>query len=82
MSGGRIGRRADEPVELTALRGWMRNAKGRRTFDSIVRRAEEAGMPVSDKTLRRALTLDSGLPRRSTVLAFARGLLPTWPRPA
>ncbi|WP_329452897.1 hypothetical protein OG894_41675 [Streptomyces sp. NBC_01724] len=73
MSGGRIGRRADEPVELTALRGWMRNAKGRRTFDSIVRRAEEAGMPVSDKTLRRALTLDSGLPRRSTVLAFARG---------
>ncbi|MEU1667060.1 hypothetical protein ABZ547_26345 [Streptomyces sparsogenes] len=73
MSAGRIGRRAGEPVELTALRGWMRNAKGRRTFDSIVRRAEQAGMPVSDKTLRRALTLDGGLPRRSTVLAFARG---------
>lgn len=73
MSPGRMGKRAGEPVELTALRGWMRNAKGSRTFDSIVRRAEEVGMPVSDKTLRRALTPDGGLPRRSTVLAFARG---------
>lgn len=73
MSPGRIGRRTGEPVELTALRGWMRNAKGSRTFDSIVRHAAKDGMPVSDKTLRRALTPNGGLPRRSTVLAFARG---------
>ncbi|MFD5794911.1 hypothetical protein ACFWIO_15455 [Streptomyces diastatochromogenes] len=72
-SPGRIGRRAAEPVELTELRGWMRNAKGRRTFDSIARRAKRAGMPISECTLRRALTPNGRLPTRHTVLAFARG---------
>ncbi|MEW2436010.1 hypothetical protein AB0952_17925 [Streptomyces caniferus] len=72
-SPGRIGRRAAEPVKLTELRGWMRNAKGRRTFDSIARRAKLAGMPISECTLRRALTPNGRLPTRHTVLAFARG---------
>lgn len=70
---GRIGRRAAEPVKLTELRGWMRNAKGRRTFDSFARRAKLAGMPISECTLRRALTPNGRLPTRHTVLAFARG---------
>ncbi|MFF0794724.1 hypothetical protein [Streptomyces spiralis] len=60
-------------MELTVLRGWMRNAKGRRTFDSIARRATEAGMPISESTLRRALTPNGRLPRQHTVVAFARG---------
>lgn len=66
-------RRTAEPVELTVLRGWMRNAKGRRTFDSIARRATEAGMPISESTLRRALIPNGQLPRQHTVVAFARG---------
>ncbi|MET8028978.1 hypothetical protein [Streptomyces avermitilis] len=70
---GLLGKRAAEPVELTVLWGWMRNAKGSRTFDSLARRATEAGMPISECTLRRALTLDGRLPMRYTVLAFALG---------
>ncbi|MFG3016121.1 hypothetical protein ACGFZB_37870 [Streptomyces cinerochromogenes] len=73
MSRPGVGRRAAEPVKLTELRGWMRNAKGRRTFDSIARRAKLAGMPISECTLRRALTPNGRLPTRHTVLAFARG---------
>ncbi|MEU1596616.1 hypothetical protein ABZ468_28125 [Streptomyces sp. NPDC005708] len=70
---GRPGRRATEPVELTVLHGWLRNAKGSRTFGSLARRATEAGVSVSECTLRRALVLDGRVPSRRTVLAFARG---------
>ncbi|MEV3972760.1 hypothetical protein AB0K68_32200 [Streptomyces sp. NPDC050698] len=72
-SRGRLGMRAAEPVKLTELRGWMRNAKGRRTFDSIARRSKLAGMPISERTLRRALTPNGRLPKQYTVLAFASG---------
>ncbi|MFG3016779.1 hypothetical protein ACGFZB_41280 [Streptomyces cinerochromogenes] len=51
----------------------MRNAKGRRTFESIARRAKLAGRPISECTLRRALTPNGRLPTRHTLLAFARG---------
>ncbi|MFH9009024.1 hypothetical protein ACH4E5_38030 [Streptomyces afghaniensis] len=70
---GQPGRRKAEPVELAVLRGWLRHAKGSRTFDSLARRATEAGMPVSECTLRRALSPGGQLPRRYTVLAFAQG---------
>ncbi|MYZ41125.1 hypothetical protein, partial [Streptomyces sp. SID4917] len=61
------------PVELAELRGWLRAAKGRLTFDSLARRASaDAGeMTVSASTLRRALT--GPLPTLRTVCAFARG---------
>jgi hypothetical protein len=41
------------------------------TFESIARRAGTAGLPISERTLRRAL--DGRLPTRRTVIAFARG---------
>jgi hypothetical protein len=58
-------------VELARLRGWLRNAKGKRTFDSLARRASAQKMAVSACTLRRAL--DGRLPTLYTVVAFARG---------
>lgn len=58
-------------MELARLHGWLRNAKGRRTFDSLARRASAQKMPVSACTLRRAL--DGRLPTPYTVRAFARG---------
>ncbi|MEV8628596.1 hypothetical protein [Streptomyces sp. NPDC051079] len=64
-------RRAYEPVELTVLRGWLRAAKGRRTFYSLHLRAVAGGhdYTVSECTLRRAL--DGRLPTLRTVTAFA-----------
>ncbi|MEH0656011.1 hypothetical protein QA995_42560 [Streptomyces scabiei] len=59
------------PVELAELRGWLRAAKGRLTFDSLARRAEAREMTVSASTLRRALT--GPFPTLRTVRAFARG---------
>lgn len=70
---GRPGRRRAEPVELAVLRGWLRNAKGSRTFDSLAHRATEAGMPISECTLRRAVSVGGQLPRWYTVLAFTQG---------
>ncbi|MFH0246426.1 hypothetical protein ACGRHY_29305 [Streptomyces sp. HK10] len=58
-------------MEVTVLRGWLRAAKGTRTFDGLARRATAGGLIVSACTLRRAL--DGRLPTRRTVLAFARG---------
>lgn len=58
-------------VELARLRGWLRAAKGRRTFESLARRAGERQMAVSACTLRRAL--DGRLPTPRTVRALARG---------
>ncbi|WP_331726487.1 hypothetical protein [Streptomyces sp. NBC_00280] len=66
-----MSRRAPEPVELARLRGWLRAAKGRRTFEALVWRAGARQMPVSVCTLRRAL--DGRLPTLYTVRAFARG---------
>ncbi|NEE23039.1 hypothetical protein G3M58_93395, partial [Streptomyces sp. SID7499] len=53
------------------LRGWLRAAKGRRTFAALARRADAGKLPVSVCTLRRAL--DGRLPTLRTVQAFARG---------
>ncbi|MFB8406028.1 hypothetical protein [Streptomyces sp. NPDC055912] len=66
-------RSRDEPVELTALRGWLRAAKGRRTFYSLHLRAVAGGeaYAVSECTLRRAL--DGRLPTLRTMTAFAHG---------
>lgn len=58
-------------AELARLRGWLRAAKGKRTFDSLARRASAGKMAVSACTLRRAL--DGRLPTLRTVQAFARG---------
>lgn len=66
-----MSRRAPEPVELAELRGWLRAAKGRLTFESLARRAGARKMPVSACTLRGAL--DGRLPILRTVQAFARG---------
>ena len=66
-----MSRRAAGPVELALLRGWLRAAKGRRTFESLALRASSRKMAVSACTLRRAL--DGRLPTLYTVLAFARG---------
>lgn len=63
--------RAAEPVELARLRGWLRAAKGRRTFAALARRADAGKLPVSVCTLRRSL--DGRLPTLRTVQAFARG---------
>ena len=59
------------PAELQELRGFLRAVKGRQTFTAIAHRAEAAGWPISERTLRRAL--DGRLPTRRTVIAFARG---------
>ncbi|MFF4138623.1 hypothetical protein ACFY1B_45965 [Streptomyces mirabilis] len=59
------------PLELAVLRGWLRAAKGKLTFDSLARRAGKRGVAVSACTLRRAL--DGRLPTERTVVAFARG---------
>ncbi|MFF8513374.1 hypothetical protein ACF064_35525 [Streptomyces sp. NPDC015492] len=66
-------RRTYEPAALTVLRGWLRAAKGRRTFYSLHLRAVAGGKDyeVSECTLRRAL--DGRLPSRRTVTAFAHG---------
>ncbi|MFI8834885.1 hypothetical protein ACIGPN_28215 [Streptomyces afghaniensis] len=56
---------------MAALRGWLRAAKGRRTFAALARRAAAGKLPVSVCTLRRAL--DGRLPTLRTVQAFARG---------
>ncbi|MCX4481647.1 hypothetical protein OOK44_35325 [Streptomyces cellulosae] len=64
-------RPAAEPVELAVLRGWLRAAKGRRTFDSLARRSSTLGLTVCACTLRR--TLDGRLPTLRTTTAFARG---------
>ncbi|WP_324790412.1 hypothetical protein [Streptomyces sp. H51] len=66
-----MSRRAAEPVELAQLRGWLRAAKGRRTFAALARRAAAGKLSVSVCTLRRAL--DGRLPTLRTVQAFARG---------
>ncbi|MER6562753.1 hypothetical protein ABT300_34485 [Streptomyces sp. NPDC001027] len=66
-----MNRRAAGPVERARLRGWLRAAKGRRTFESLALRASSRKMAVSACTLRRAL--DGRLPTLRTVLAFARG---------
>ncbi|WP_155057601.1 hypothetical protein [Streptomyces blattellae] len=66
-----MSRPAAEPVELARLRGWLRAAKGRRTFEALARRAGAREMPVSACTVRRAL--DGRLPTLYTVRAFARG---------
>ncbi|WP_225628224.1 hypothetical protein [Streptomyces werraensis] len=66
-----MSRRAAEPVELVQLRGWLRAAKGRRTFAALARRADAGKLPVSVCTLRRAL--DGRLPTLRTVQASARG---------
>ncbi|MFF9206605.1 hypothetical protein ACF1AE_33450 [Streptomyces sp. NPDC014986] len=66
-----MSRRAAEPVELARLRGWLRAAKGRRTFAALARRADARKLPVSVCTLRRSL--DGRLPTLRTVQAFARG---------
>jgi hypothetical protein len=66
-----VSRRAAEPVQLARLRGWLRTAKGRRTFAALARRADAGKLPVSVCTLRRAL--DGRLPTLRTVQAFARG---------
>ncbi|WP_143187813.1 hypothetical protein [Streptomyces sp. F-1] len=58
-------------VELAELRGWLRAAKGIRTFDGIARRAGALGLHVCACALRRAL--DGRLPTRRTVIAFVRG---------
>lgn len=70
---GRPGRRTAEPVELTVLRGWMRNAKRNRTFGFLAHEAAKDGMPISEYTLRQAVAVNGRLPTRYTVLAFARG---------
>jgi hypothetical protein len=57
------------PPELQELRGFLRTAKGDLAFARLTERAEEAGHPVSERTLRRAL--DGRLPSRATVIAFA-----------
>ncbi|GHE72142.1 MULTISPECIES: hypothetical protein [Streptomyces] len=68
-----MSRRAPGPAEaeLARLRGWLRAAKGPRTFGSLARRASAGTMPVAACTLRRAL--DGRLPTLYTVQAFARG---------
>jgi hypothetical protein len=66
-----VSRRPAGPAELARLRGWLRAAKGRLTFESLARRAGARGMPVSACTLRRAL--NGRLPTLYTVRAFARG---------
>ncbi|MGC0379625.1 hypothetical protein RKD28_007141 [Streptomyces sp. SAI-229] len=66
-----MSRRTAEPVELAALRGWLRAAKGQRTFAALARRADAGKLPVSVCTLRRAL--DGRLPTLRTVQAFVRG---------
>ncbi|MET7604948.1 hypothetical protein ABZS96_20955 [Streptomyces avermitilis] len=58
-------------MELARLRGWLRAAKGRRTFEFLAQWAGARRMPVSACTLRRAL--DGRLPTLYTVRAFARG---------
>ena len=58
-------------VEVERLRGWLRAAKGRFTFETLARRAGLRGKPVSVCTLRRAL--DGRLPSLYTVRAFALG---------
>ncbi|WP_440581249.1 hypothetical protein [Streptomyces sp. PT19] len=60
-------------MELTILRGWMRNTKRDRTFGFLARKATKDGMPVSEYTLRQAVAVNGRLPTRYTVLAFARG---------
>ncbi|MYR70871.1 predicted aconitase subunit 1, partial [Streptomyces sp. OspMP-M45] len=58
-------------AELDALRAWLREAKGELTFPRLSRRAEQFGLPVDGRTLRRAL--QDGLPTERTVRAYARG---------
>ncbi|WP_074995891.1 hypothetical protein [Streptomyces misionensis] len=58
-------------VELAELRGWLRTAKGIRTFDGTARRAGALGLHVCACTPRRAL--DGRLPTRRTVITFVRG---------
>ncbi|MGW3311468.1 hypothetical protein ACWDG9_33350 [Streptomyces sp. NPDC001073] len=65
-----MNRRTPEPLQLARLRGWLRAAKGRRTFACLARRAGAERLPVSACTLRRAL--DGRLPTLYTVRAFAR----------
>lgn len=43
----RVSRRAAEPMELTRLPGWLRTAKGRRTFATLARQAAAGKLPVS-----------------------------------
>ncbi|MEW5655274.1 hypothetical protein ABGT92_08045 [Streptomyces cinereoruber] len=55
--------------EREALHAWLREARGELTFVQLAKRSAEAGRPVSERTLRRALEVR--LPKEGTVRAYA-----------